>query len=63
MTVERLEMEVQKTDGLKGMSMTHDRSMADRLGVSRLGGFLKGVLGSEREPDAGYVPLQDIEAV
>ena len=62
MTVEKLEAEASKTDSLKGMRMTNDRGMVDRLG-GRLGGVLKSVLGEARKEDNGYVPLQDVEAV
>ncbi len=62
MTVEKLEVEASKTDGLRGMSMTKDRGMVDRLG-GRLGGFLRSVLGEARKEDRGYVPLQDVEPV
>ncbi|KAK4690582.1 P-type Cu+ transporter, partial [Lecanoromycetidae sp. Uapishka_2] len=62
MTVEKLEAEGAKTDGLKGMSMTNDLGMMNRLG-GRLGRFLKSVLGEARKEDRGYVPLQDVEAV
>jgi len=56
MTVEKLEAEASKTDGLKGMRMTNDRGIVDRLG-GRLGGVLKTVLGEARKEDKGYVPL------
>lgn len=63
MTIEKLEAQGAKADdGLKGMSMTHDRGMLVRLG-GRLGGVLKGVLGEARKEDMGYIPLQDAEVV
>ena len=64
MTVERLEAEGHKGDGLKGMSMTNDRRLANRFGIGRLGSFVKGIFrGRRMAEDEGYLPLQDVEAV
>jgi len=63
MTIEKLEAVGQKTDGLKGMSMTQDRRILDRLGIARLGGRFNSVFRSGGDKDEGYVPLQDVEAV
>lgn len=62
MTVEKLEAEDSKNDGLQGMTMTNDRGIIGRIG-GRLEGFLKSVLGEARKEDRGYVPLQDVDAV
>ena len=62
MTVEKLEAMDSQTDGLKGMRMTSDRGVMDRLG-GRVVTLMKGILGEARKEDRGYVPLQDIEPV
>lgn len=56
MTVEHLEAMGQKTDGLKGMSMTGDRSS----GISR---YLTNMFSRRGKAKGEYVPLQDVEAV
>ncbi|MCJ1272988.1 hypothetical protein MMC21_000777 [Puttea exsequens] len=63
MTVERLEAQGQKGDGLKDMAMTNDRGLVDRLGAGRLPGLARTIFGKRRGEDAVYVPLQDVEAV
>lgn len=63
MTVERLEAEGPKSESLKGMRMTNDRGLPDRLGMRWIGGLTNGILGARRKVNDGYLPLQDIEAV
>ena len=64
MTVERLEAEGHKSDRLKGMSMANDRRLAERFGLGRLDGAIRGIFrGRRAETDDGYLPLRDVEAV
>lgn len=63
MTVEKLEAEGQKSETLKGMSMTNDRGLPDRLGMRWFEGLTKRILGVGSKEDDGYLPLEDIEAV
>lgn len=63
MTVKRLEAQGANEDSLEGMSMTHDRRLADKLGGRRFSGFLKGIFRSRKEGGGGYLPLHDVEAV
>ena len=63
MVVERLEAEGHKTDRLKGMSMTKERRMVDRLSVESLGSFITGIFRGRAKVDDGYLPLRDVEAV
>lgn len=63
MTVEKLEAEGQKSESLKGMSMTNDRGLTDRLGMKWVGGLTNRILGVQGKKDDGYLPLQDVEAV
>lgn len=64
MTIEKLEAWGQKPDGLKGMSMTHDRRLIDRPSFAWLASiFNKSFRSGGNETDVGYVPLQDVEAV
>ena len=63
MTVEKLEREGQKSGSLKGMSMTNDRGLIDRLGIGRLEGLTKRIFGVRAEMDDGYLPLQDVETM
>ena len=63
MTVEKLEAESQKSEKLKGMSMTNDRGLPDRLGMRWFEGLTKRILGVGSKEDDGYLPLEDIEAV
>ena len=55
MTVEKLEAMGQKTDGLRGMSMSIGRQ-------GKLVGLLKGVFSRKKKEDGAYVPLEDVEA-
>lgn len=63
MTVEKLEAEGQKKESLKGMRMTNDRGLPDRLGLRGFGGLTDRILGVRRKVNDGYLPLQDVEAV
>ena len=63
MTVERLEAEGSKSELLKGMSMTHDRRLKDRMGMKWFQGLTKHVSRARGKMDDGYLPLQDVEAV
>ncbi len=63
MTIEKLEALGQKTDGLKGMDMTHDRRVGDQFGIARLGAIFNSVFRRGGDKAGGYVPLQDVEAV
>jgi len=63
MSIEKLEAWGQKTDGMKGMGMAHDRRMIDRFGVARVRGVFNSVFGARGDEAGGYVPLQDIEVV
>lgn len=63
MTVEKLEAEGQKSQSLKGMSMTSDRGLIDRMGMRWVKGLTNGIWRVRRKVDDGYLPLQDVEAV
>lgn len=63
MTVEKLEAEGQKSESLKGMSMTNDRGLTDRFGMRWVEGLTTRIFGVRGKMDDGYLPLQDIEAV
>ena len=63
MTLEKLEMEGQKRDSLRGMSMTNDKGPTDRMGMRWLTGLTKRVSRVRSKVDDGYLPLQDVEAV
>lgn len=63
MTIEKLEAEGQKRESLKGMSMTTDRGLTDRLGMRRVEGLINRILGVPGKMDDGYLPLQDVEVV
>ncbi len=62
MTLEKLEAEGQKSESLKGMSMTNDRGLTDRLGMRWVGGLANRIMGVQGKMDDGYLPLQDVEA-
>lgn len=62
MTAEKLEAEGQKSETLKGMGMTNDRGLPDRLGMRWFEGLTKRILGGGSKKDDGYLPLEDIEA-
>ena len=63
MTVERLEAEGQKSQSLKGMGMTHDRRLRDRVGMRWFQGLTKRISRVQGKMGDGYLPLQDVEAV
>lgn len=63
MTVEKLEAEGQKSQSLKGMSMTSDGGLTDRMGMRWVKGLTNGIWRVRRKVDDGYLPLQDVEAV
>ena len=63
MTVEKLEAEGQKSDSLKGMSMSNDRGLTDRLGMRGVEGLTRRIFGVGARIDDGYLPLEDVEAV
>ena len=63
MSLEKLEAEGQKSDSLKGMSMTNDKGLTDRLGLRWVEGLTKRMFGKRARIDDGYLPLQDVEAV
>ena len=63
MTREKLEAEGPRSESLKGMRMTNDRGLIDRLGMRWVGDFIKRVSGTRGKMDDGYVPLQEVEAV
>ena len=63
MTVEKLEAEGQKSQSLKGMSMTSDGGLTDRMGMRWVNGLTNGIWRVRRKVDDGYLPLQDVEAV
>ena len=63
MTVERLEAEGQKSESLKGMSMTSDGGLTDRMRMRWVKGLTNGIWRVRRKADDGYLPLQDVEAV
>ena len=63
MTVEKLEAEGQNSETLKGMSMTNDRGLPDRLGMRWVDGLTNRILGVRSKEDDGYLPLRDVEAV
>ncbi len=63
MTLEKLEAEGQKSESLKGMSMTNDRGLTDRLGMRWVGGLASRIMGVQGKMNDGYLPLQDVEAV
>lgn len=63
MTTEKLEALGQKSDTLKGMSMTNDRRVVDRFGLPRLRSIFTGAFRKGGDGDEGYVPLQDVEVV
>ena len=63
MTVEKLEAEGQRSQSLKGMSMTSDEGLTDRMGMRWVKGLTNGIWRVRRKVDDGYLPLQDVEAV
>ena len=63
MTVEKLEAEGQKSESLKGMNMTSDGGLTDRMGMRWVKGLTNGIWRVRRKVDDGYLPLQDVEAV
>ena len=63
MTVEKLEAEGQKSESLKGMSMTSDGGLADRMGMRWVKGLTNGMWRVRRKEDDGYLPLHDVGAV
>lgn len=63
MTVEELEAEGQKSESLKGMKMTNDRGLRDRLGMRWVEGFRNRIWGIRGKMDDGYLPLQEVEMV
>lgn len=63
MTVEKLETEGQRSESLKGMSMTNDKGLRDGMGMRWVNGLTKRVWRVRNKMDDGYLPLQDVEAV
>lgn len=63
MTVEKLEAEGQKSDSLKGMSMSNERGLTDRLGMRWVEGMKRRIFGVGARIDDGYLPLEDVEPV
>lgn len=63
MTIEKLEADGQKSESLRGMSMSNDRGLRDRLGMRWIEGLAKRMMGVRGQMDDGYLPLHDVEAV
>lgn len=63
MTVEKLEAEGQKSDSLKGMSMTKDSRWSDRSGMRWVEGLTRRIFRVRARADNGYLLLEDVEAV
>ena len=63
MTVGKLEATEHMPDRLKDMSMNYDRRLIDRIGVGRLGRFIKGRFRGGAKVEDGYLLLHDVEAV
>ena len=63
MTVEKLEAEGQKSEPLRGMSITNDRGSTDGPGTRWVKGLTNRILRVRGKMDDGYVPLHDVEAV
>ncbi len=63
MTLERLE-EADKVQGMLGMKTGNgDNSGNGWLQPKNFGRFFRGLLGQQQKNNAGYLPLQDLEAV
>ena len=63
MNVEKLESEGPRSDSLKGMAMSNDRQLVDRVGLRKLGTMVRSVFGARKNAEDGYLPLQDVDAV
>lgn len=63
MSVERLELEEQKSRTLQGMKTMRDALGKRQLRPNGIKRVLRGLFGKRRKVEDGYLPLQDVEAV